>query len=549
MPLQLILLSVMFLGFILAVMVGVIVSGERNLQMAAQLGVIFSPVALAVFLGIRRYWFAIGVGLIPLIITFPVAFLNRFPLSIWFSFGVLACIIGAACMKQYQRPVLSSIPGFLLTLCFLIMLGRILYDRPGMATMGAGEGGARQAFMYIAALPAFWAYSKCAAEDNWKITPVLWVLFLLLAFAFVHRMVFSGILGRGGGEDDVQSGIFYNLYSRPGWLLYSLLLAWVIFYFQIRKKTFWFNILLIGGCAAILGFSVLSGHRRTLLFAMGTVGLITYIYRYHGRSWFFVGAGGIIGLLVMLQLGPDLLPGMVRRSVSLVIPISEAEQQQIRGEVGSSEFGFENEFRKRLYARAMEDIQANPFFGSGFTFETEELMKLYTGADPLEERIDRLSATGAFHNCLLTIAAFSGLPAAIFFTLGSLWLLGKATYCARRCPDPMQKLLLVALIGMVPPLYGHMVLNGAGQDFFRTCLILGVINGLIHHPRFRQGRKKLEPEAESTAGMEPVEISEPARPVGAVGMRQLRREILRASRMLSFVLPRPTLKLSIKSSD
>jgi len=491
MPLQLILGTVMILGFILAIFVGVIVSGDPNLQTAINLGIIFSPVGLVFFLLIRRHWLALGIGLIPLGIQFPVAALNRFAPFVYVTVCILTCVLGAFCFKLYQRKVIGGVPSMMMFFAFLIILARVIYDRPTSAMLGAGEGGAQEAFLYLFGMMAFWVYAKCAAENNWNARQLLWVLFALLAFAFFERAILNGVLGigvratdDGGGGVAGIAGIRYELYSRPAWCLYSLVLAGVIYFFRERKKSIWFMFLLLGFISFILVCSVLSGHRRTLLFALGSIAVITFVYKLHWKSWSFVGLGSVFALLFVIQTGPDILPGAVRRSLSLLIPVSEYEQTQLRDEITANEFGFENEFRKRIYGMAWQDIQANPVFGRGFTFDTNELMRMFAGSDQFDEAISRLVTVGGMHNANLFLATAAGLPCALLFTIGSIAIFVRGIFFARRLRDPQQRFLLVAVLGMVPPLYGHMVLNGSGPDFFRICMITGAILGMTRNPRF-----------------------------------------------------------------
>lgn len=481
-----ILFFVTVLGCFAAILVGMSVSDSMQMGDYLRLMAIFSPLIMVGVLGGRKYWIAIALGLMPLGYTLPMAFVGQFQIGVLFCVMVFAFVLGGFCFRQFSKVVVRDAGTAFIFLAGLIVLGRLLWDRPGSALLG-GEGGGAQALLFLISFFCLWAFSKVASEEDWKPMMVMRITFILLLLAFFQR-----IIGRGLDSSDTElgaaSGILGNLYSRPGWMLGGIVFAFIIYKFGKGKGPMLLNQNLIIATTGFIAVSAFSGHRSRPLFAMGTILLVAYIYRVHRRVFLILAMTVVIGLIGIASTGRDVLPPVVKRTLSIVFPISQQEAMRMNAEFGvGGEVGWESEFRSGLYAIAWEKIKGNPVFGAGFTFSTRDIMKLVAGFDQKISVIQlRLAMVGGYHNSLLQLAVGAGLPAAFFFALGTILILKKSLTQALSVAEPKAHFFLASMLGFVPPLLGQMLMNGDAKDFFRFCVVLGLLNGIGINRRFRR---------------------------------------------------------------
>lgn len=479
MPLQFILFMVTLLGLVAALLVGILISQQMGLQDYLILGVVFSPLLATFILAMRRNWIAVGIGLIPLNTALPVAMLSGFGVNVMFAAMVFAMVLGGYCMKLYQTPIPLSLANVLMAVSFIFVLARIIYDRPGSALIG-GSGGARQAAFFLLAYLVFWAFSKIAAEDNWNPMTVLKIIFVILIVATVWRLY--------------RLNIVVNLYSRPSWMLSSILLAWTIFYFR-QKGAMLLNIFLGGGVMFLMAASIFTNHRSRPLFALATIGVVTYLFKVHRRTAVHLVLAGIVGAITIFTLGHETMPASVKRTLSTVIPVSKEEGMRMARYTGSSEVGWESEFRQIMYDIAFEKISGNPLFGAGFEFSRADLIRMRAFG---EGRKGTLALAGGYHNSILQLAVGAGIPAAIAALVAIFLYIYRAIRLAMRQTDPKKMLFLAALIGGIPPMAGQMLMNGDGKDFLLLCVLLGALHGMELNKRFKPDVKKVEAAQEET---------------------------------------------------
>jgi hypothetical protein len=500
MPLQFIIFLVTILGMVAAIMVGMTVSESMGFEEYVRLGAVFSPLFLVFVLALRKNWLPIAIGIIPLNIALPVIFLRSFGLPVIYGGMIFAIVLGAYCFKQFQKPIINSLGSWCIIFTAIIVIARVIYDRPGSALLG-GTGGGSAAVTFAAAFCVFWAFSKIGAEPNWTTQSAIKWMFLILLFAFSHRMITDGILGninRGSAETDLQQGIFYNLYARPAWLLFSLAFALIIYRFRKPHFRMWLNISIVAFSLGLLSLSLLTGHRRTILFAMSTVLAVTIIYRMHKKAAISLGVACLVGTIIIAGMGSDVLTPHMRRSLSLIIPVSQSDAYAMREEVGNTEYGWKSDFRNQLYALAWERIRTNPVFGDGFAFSAEDLMKtFYFGQKGMDVRVVRMVQVGGVHNSALHLTMAAGLPAGILFMVGSTAIFIQFCLMGYRTQNPQHRMFIAAIAGMYGPLFGHMFLNGGHIDFFRVLLLLGVMNGILCNQEFRKGLLSANAEANS----------------------------------------------------
>jgi O-antigen ligase len=484
------LFGVTVLGCFAAILVGMSVSDSMQMGDYIRLMVIFSPLLIVAVLGSRKYWLAIAIGLLPLGISLPIQFLRQFPLVVVYGAMLFLLVLGGFCFRQFAKVVIRDWASSLIMLAGLIVLGRVLWDRPGSALLG-GEGGGAQALVMLMSFCAFWAVSKIAAEEDWIPGKVLFLAFVILLVVFIQRYTGTSIsMLKSTDLDETSSGggFLVGLYSRPGWLLGSFVFAWILCKHGIKKGTLVLNQNLLLAISGLLAVSAFTGHRSRPLFAFGTIMFVSYVYREHKKVLFFGSVFVAIAMTLLIGMGRDVLPPVAKRTLSIVIPVSQEEANRMRAESGTGgEVGWESEFRSKLYALGWNKIKSSPVFGAGFGFSAREIIRLIGDSDQLlGAKIAQLALVGGYHNAVLQLAVGAGLPCAFFFTLGFVILILQSAKRSVLIADGTAKLFAAVVLGCIPPIFGQMLMNGAAQDMFRCCILLGILNGISINRRFRK---------------------------------------------------------------
>lgn len=496
------LFAVTVLGCFAAIVVGMSVSHSMQFDDYLKVMLVFSPLVLVGVLASRRYWIGITLGLLPFTLVIPVTVLNRFQIGMAFAGLVYALVLGGVCFRQYSTPVVRDWGAILFLLGGALCIGRVLYDRPTSAMLGGGEGGGGQAVVFCLAFLVFWAFSKVASVNDWNPLKVMGITFLLAGAALAQRLLGSGRqASAASGDVDATAGLLSNIYARPGWFVFGIALAWVIYKYGYKKSQFLLNQALILGSGLILALAALSGHRSRPLFAVGSIMMVCYVYREHKKAFFLLSFAVFLGLLGLIGTGMENVSPKVRRALSIVIPVSQEEatkfsmQKQAGGEVG-----WESDFRSGLYAIAWEKIQGNPVFGAGFTFSAKDLITLLNtvGDKTLSRAQVGLATVGGYHNSYLQLAVGAGLPSGIFALMGTILIIWKFMQHAQALVDPVHSFFAAALLGILIPLMGQVLMNGDSADFSRAAVILGVMNGVRFNPAFRRVGDPEPPPPEAT---------------------------------------------------
>lgn len=482
---------VTFLGLIAAVMVGMTVSETMGMEEYIRLGIVFSPLMLVGVLAVRRHWLGVAIGLVPFGFALPVQIIGSFGGNVIFGCIIFALVLGAYTFGHYRKQAFSNLPSLLYLISFVFVLARILYDRPGSALLG-DAGGGRQAFTFLFGYFAFWAFSKIAAEQDWKPISALLLSGIILSFDFIRKMIKLAII-----NGDIDRALA-NLYSRPSWILASIVFAFLIYYFGYRKGPTLLHQNLFIASNLILASSAVGNHRSRPLFAIGTIMVIAYIFKQHRKVLIHIGLAAIVGLLVIFSVGREKMPASIQRTISTIMPVDSSElvqTAQIQGERVNAEVGWESEFRTKMYGLALEKIQRNPVFGDGFKFSTDDLYALYGASyEGLDASTLKLAMVGGYHNSLLQLAVGAGIVAALTAGIGMLILCWKIVDIGRRQEDLKNKFFCAAYAGIIPPFMGQMLMNGDAKDFFICSMILGVVNGMQVNPRFNPLKPKVVTE-------------------------------------------------------
>lgn len=459
-----------------------IVSGV-NFFSAIKIVLVLSPFILALIAAQGSIWLGLGIGLLPFFFSMQVPILSRLSIAVVFA-GTMAFFVFAqiAIKKEntklfrpwYSRTVLAAAG---------IVLLRFAYDRPGSLSMG-GTGGGGQAILYVMGFVGFWAFIHIAAKD-WDPRKNLLVLVVVAGIAFVVTVLRAPSL----------AAVVYNAFHRTGWLLLSALLA-VVLYLR-EKNVLKDNLSVYGVVAFILGVAAMSPHRSRPVMAAGMVLAMAYIYRRLNRIFIFMVILGVLGVGSLAAFMPDKIPLSMKRSLSVFIPMGQEYMRRDFEEAGMSyETGWESDFRTTMYELAWNRIKKSPVVGAGFTLDIETVLREYysSGAGA---GMAVLALAGGYHNSLLALAVFCGLPAALLSLVAITGVMVRFVRSTRRVVDPQFKMFAVTIVGFVVASSLQMLINGSAYDFFVVMSLLGMMAGMMTHTKLYADR---EAKAEQSPG-------------------------------------------------
>jgi hypothetical protein len=110
-----------------------------------------------------------------------------------------------------------------------------------------------------------------------------------------------------------------------------------------------------------------------------------------------------------------------------------------------------------------------------------------SGRGDKERTLLGLAMAGGYHNSVLALAVFSGIPSAIAFTLALVvgawrfYRIGRGTWVSDT------RMLQAATLGFFFPCVGQMLMNGMGSSFYVVCVLLGAMRGFcVRDERMRR---------------------------------------------------------------
>jgi hypothetical protein len=90
-----------------------------------------------------------------------------------------------------------------------------------------------------------------------------------------------------------------------------------------------------------------------------------------------------------------------------------------------------------------------------------------------------LAVSGGYHNGLLTLAVFCGIPAALMFAVALLLTAKKFIRMLPGLDNVWLKYLSVSVMAAFVPYTFHMLINGSGPQIFKLCVMMGGMNGIL----------------------------------------------------------------------
>lgn len=432
---------------------------------------LLAPILMILFFSVRAVWPALVLTTMASFVDVPLPLLDRLSISFVMVAGVTVFVIARIAIDKNTRGIFGNTQGWMMFVAALIVMMRLIYDRPGSARIG-GRGGLGEAVYYVLGVIGFFSMTYLA-RGNWDIKKnARWMFYMgiiVAVFYFIPR---------------IHSEYGYaRLFRRPIWLLLAIILAYTLNRFRnvsfldFRK---WTPYVLMGG---ILLLCAVQPHRRSVLMGLAMILSIAFVYRRFKRTAFFVLVGGGLALMLLIIFFPQGIPWSMKRALSVIVPITEDQALFLHRERGYSfEVGWASEFRTFMYQLAFQRIRSNPLFGMGFSYSVEEILHEFNSVSGKfgSRGIYALALAGGYHNSILSLAVFCGLPAAIMFCLSSvITTIRFLKVMLRRTQDrPEMRFMGAVFLGFLSPGIIIMLVNGMAYEFFMVGCVLGLMNGL-----------------------------------------------------------------------
>lgn len=477
-----ILLAAAFVAIVLYLVVQML--GGINFLSALKIGMALSPFLLALFAAYNSAWLGLAIGLLPLTYTIPLPLVSRFPGGLLFGLLLFGFIVAQSAIHKNRSNSVSDTSYTFMIWAGLLVFVRILVDRPGSARLG-DTGGIGEAVMSLSAFAAYWAVVRLTLEDE-NPMKTLRTVFVLACILTVYHIFL--IAPRG-------SEALFLLFHRSAWLLSALVFAWVLSVREKGRMTAAYPLLYVGSMGAILSASVLSAHRSRPLFAVALILAIAFAYRKARVTLVVLLTMSILGIGSMFVFFPSGVPGRIKRSLSTVVAITQSDFKTYAHQYAiSDEVGWQSEFRSVMWNLAAKRIKQHPVLGNGFTFYLDDIIdELYSMT--LMGRFQGLGAlamAGGYHNSVLALAVYCGIPVAFLFSFALLSTIYRFFRFLRTSADPDQRLFGASLMGFLMASSGQMLMNGGPFDMYVVSVLTAVMTGVLVKETMRKAAKAPE---------------------------------------------------------
>jgi O-antigen ligase len=232
---------------------------------------------------------------------------------------------------------------------------------------------------------------------------------------------------------------------------------------------------------------VFSIHRSRLLFSMGILLAVAYAYKELKRTAVVLAAVVLIGISSALALNAGWLPPSVARTFSTIVPSRVSDPAELSRTHGiSGEMGWKSPFRVELMKIAWPNIRQHPLVGKGFILNMDD----FTYDRGVGGAVKRLATSGLYHNAIVELAVFCGLPAAIAFTFAYCIGVWRFAGILRDISDYRLHLLCASVFGFFAATSGQMLMNGGARDFTAICILLAVMRGIVVRLEHAAGKEQ-----------------------------------------------------------
>ncbi|TAN38945.1 MAG: hypothetical protein EPN23_01505 [Verrucomicrobia bacterium] len=454
------------IGYVLACLYFAIqLAGGLSFMGAAKIMLILMPMVLGLLLSLRTYWLSLVLACCMWNYRLNFPLFDILFLGFIVAFLIFILVLGEACINKVQPVHIREMAGVWPILAMgVIICGRFLYDRPGSARIG-GVGGIGQAIYYAFGVFAFWTALILARRTR----PTRGIIGLMMGIgliAFTHQQY----LNIGG-----EYGLLATFFERPMWLVAPVVLAGLYYkrFALSGWRPSWF--LLYGVILFLLVIPCFSAFRSRLYFAATMILVVAYVFRQSKKALVYILVIGVLGIGAIL-LGYGHLPGRMGRALSTLVSADRIDRSGMAEYNLSGEVGWESGFRAAMNKVGWRKIMSSPIIGVGFNFSFEEIItQLSFERTNLESEV--LAMGGGYHDALLALAVFCGLPAAFLFVIGYVWIVWLFVGKIYALSPSLEKWFGASLLGILMPVTGQMLMNGVGHDFMTVCIVLGAMSG------------------------------------------------------------------------
>jgi hypothetical protein len=357
----------------------------------------------------------------------------------------------------------------MLAITAIVVVLRLIFDRPGSARLGS-TGGAGEAVAILLGMIVYFVGSKlCAtpwdARKNYRATLLISVIaYFPLALEMVKRIIY--------GYEQL------NLYTVPMFSLAAFALVYFLYRSSVSTKhRYKMGLYVLTGLMLVASF--VSARRAAPYAAILSILTILFCFR---RIKVFLLVGLCLAPLLFgfALLSPQSIPRSMARTLSTVLSKEMAHDLQTKYE-SLGEIGWESEWRSRLASMAWQDIRQHPFVGRGFAFSFADILAAVAvaGMSRQDALYEGLALSGGYHDGILTMAAFCGLPAAVAMVASMLSLFAVFIWRVRKvAPSPM-KMFAAGLAGTFMANFIQMATNGSGPNIYILCALMAVMNGIL----------------------------------------------------------------------
>lgn len=425
-------------------------------------GLVLCLPLLLVFNAMRRYWAGILLGSLSLwtlgAIQLPV--IGSLGLSGLLEVIILGFIFLDIAMRKPKIFIYWRGYYTLFALASILILARVIYDRPGMVNFGSGQGGLNIATGYILAFLGFGiGYYVGLFDKSWKTT-----FRILIAFSILCYIVGDLLLMRGMSDaaDVAAMGAYGLSYTRS---LYFLFAAAIILSLRKKSQRAFGEVAFVGVVAILLLLAGISSVRSTIIQTGAMVVVAGCLYKKLavGLGAYLVLGIGAIAILITTIPYQD-LPDNIRRPLSMFV---NGGNDSARG------YGAKDEFREALQEYAAQRLAENPMLGRGWAFKADDLLSAMNLLQGGEEN-GQLVLTGSFHNSFLTTAVNNGIPTAVICFLAFAVAGWSLLRFARRESDPVTKESISFLLIYCSSMMVMAWLNGGSNELRALAMSLGV---------------------------------------------------------------------------
>jgi len=455
-----------------------LVSSNYSLPSMIGAAVYLLPLLAVVLIMVSPVWVGLLLGFLTVTYSAPILILARLQIRVLVTISLCGLMLVNRAIRKERTGIPLTFDSLCMTAASLIVLGRILHDRPGSAQL-SDVGGAGEAFIFMVGLISYFMVTRIVAE-RWDVRKNLKVAIVTVSLvAIVNNIV------------RFSSGSLYGLFGlfdEELWLLCPIAFAIVLQKQKngIRRLTkpipYWIAVTLI------LALGVVSPHRSRPFFALGIIAVVSYAYGRMRKTVSFAVGSLVIAVGLLLAAGSGRLPLLITRSLSTVVNVSHEDIGRCVQEYGiSNESGWRSGFRVELYRVAWAKIRKHPFTGNGFTFTQDDIIRAFRASGAVKDAAAALALAGGYHNSLLELAVFCGLPAAFFISCACVFRFRKFLFLAKTAENPDFKVMATGISGFFVTVSGQMLMNGRSQIFFCVCVIMGFMRGMCirgeHEPK------------------------------------------------------------------